>query len=767
MANSTIDMYYYSRDSAYMLNSGYGRIYAWGSATITNETPTTVTVGLTVYTCGTPNSDPWRGPSWSGMSIYAGFSGDWGGYQAFSYNYEAVISTYYEKTFTKRADQYIVDLQIDTDGSLPTHFDVFTLGTLTVGQIVSYNVNYYDIDKKLITTLPKYQGTDLTLNCVAPTIAGKTFKGWTDVSGSTEQNPEYANGQIYKADAPLNLYAVYWNDEYIVTYKSSLTDTHNLPSNVSGLTYGNSVTIPSTKPYHSGKKFEGYATSENGTVAYAAGQTFKVTTNLTLWCVWSDLYYKPTVTNLSIDRGVVSNSVFTPTDDGTKLKVAFNFSFCNLTEEYDNTKPIVSAIAITIESRVVGTQTWASRYSNTNYPKTPTATYQVIADGFSFSPDEAYEIRVTLNDGTSSAYATSVVSKAHFIIDIVNRGAGMGIGTSAPQEGLLVAMESKFTENVIIEDDLNDASPNLFNPYPFLEHQDCLGVSDDGTITLAGKKTFTASAAFSDVFPGLKVGKTYRLRAYRMSGTHKINNIIYFTATGSSTASSASYNGTFTVTEAMMAGRVNLYNSAYGVDLTDVPALDIRFAVYADTSKTEYEPYCKRIGIRYGKSEMYMCVPGDIDSPACLYAPKSNASSVGTPLYPFNSVHSKNVYINGNRHGEEKVLWSGVWYMNASQTASLSESISSQIHGIVLVWTSYDASTGEAFNADISYTFIPKSQISLSGFSSNGVDCQVGNYGYNSLCTKYVYISDTSITGHSSNDGDRTSKFVLRYVLGV
>ena len=194
MADSTISMDYYSRDTAYMLNSGYGRIYAWGNATITNETPTTVTVELTVYTCGTSNSDPWRGPSWSGMSIYAGFSGDWGGYKAFSYNYAAVISTSYEKTFAKRADQYTVDLQIDTDGSLPTHFDVFTLGTLTVGQIVSYNVNYYDIDKKLITTLPKYQGTDLTLNCVAPTIAGKTFKGWTDVSGSTEQKPEYANG---------------------------------------------------------------------------------------------------------------------------------------------------------------------------------------------------------------------------------------------------------------------------------------------------------------------------------------------------------------------------------------------------------------------------------------------------------------------------------------------------------------------------------------------------------------------------------------------
>ena len=146
MANSTIDMYYDSRDSAYMLNSGYGRIYAWGSAT-KSETPTTVTVTLTVYTCGTSNSDPWRGPSWSGMSIYAGFSGDWGGYKAFSYNYEAVISTSYTKTFSKRADQYTVDLQIDTDGSLPTHFDIFTLGTLTVGRIVSYDVNYYDIDE--------------------------------------------------------------------------------------------------------------------------------------------------------------------------------------------------------------------------------------------------------------------------------------------------------------------------------------------------------------------------------------------------------------------------------------------------------------------------------------------------------------------------------------------------------------------------------------------------------------------------------------------
>ena len=790
---SSIDLLYTS-SNRYVQTTSYGKIYAWIDANIVSENDTSVTVSVTAYTCGTSNSDPWRGPVWSGMVINSGLayttpSGAYNEIQStdksFSYNYDTVVSSYtLEYEIQKATSKFDVSLMFDTDGSLPNLINWLTCGTLHVDAMVAYKVTYKDGDTTL-STLNKYKGTNVTLGYTPDAKNGYTFAGWSTTKDDVEPMNAYANGSTYATDADLTLYAVWRKKEYTVKYNANKPSgitlaVNSLPSDVaSPIQYGNSYTISSSKPQMNEYKFIGYGlTPTANSNLYQPGNTVIMNRDYTFYCIWEKLYTKPTVGNVVVSR---CDSEGNELDDGECAKISFDWSVCDKINEGSIGSDIVSNASFNILYKVVGSSDTYSYYYATavsmGSAKSGTETRILNDSGVVFAIDSAYEIRVELQDthnenGTathSSVYASNVIPKAKFIIDIVNKGEGIGIGTSAPREGLLVAMESKFTENVIIEDDLNDASPNLFNPYPFLEHKDCLGVSDDGTITLAGKKTFTASAAFSDVFPGLKVGKTYRLRAYRMSGTHKINNIIYFTATGSSTASSASYNGTFTVTEAMMAGRVNLYNSAYGVDLTNVPALDIRFAVYADTSKTEYEPYCKRIGIRYGKSEMYMCVPGDIDSPACLYAPKSNASSVGTPLCPFDSIYANNIYINGRQYGVNKVLWSGAWYMNGSQTATLSEAVSTQPNGIVLVFSRYQ--DGVAQDWGFEHYFVPKYVVSAhaaqgSYFSSN----QNGR-----PWSKYIYISDTELKGNNdnTNNGEFDGRYlfndycVLRYVIGV
>ena len=418
-----------------------------------------------------------------------------------------------------------------------------------------------------------------------------------------------------------------------------------------------------------------------------------------------------------------------------------------------------NAKTVTLKYKKTSEDTWTDVTLTSEYTSTEATTIFPADDG------SAYDVSLVVADTFTTTSNTTKLSIGYTLIHYTKSGKGVTFGSVATEDGFNVHMESKFTENVLIEDNLNGTSPNLFNPYPFLAHSGCKSVSDDGTITLVEKKTFAASAPFSEVFPSLKVGKTYRLRAYRMSGTHQMNNIIYFT--GSS--SSASYGGTFAVTEAMLAGRVNLYNASYSADLETVTDLDIRFAVYGDTNKTEYEPYCKRIGIRYGQNEMYMCVPGDIDSPACLYAPKSNASSVGTPLYPFDSIYANNVYVNGRQYGVNKVLWSGAWYMNASQTATLSEAVSAQPNGIVLVFSRYQ--DGVEQNWGFESFFVPKHLVAThaaqgSYFSSN----QLGR----PWC-KYIYISDTELRGNADNtisgtfDGrDLFNDYcVLRYVIGV
>lgn len=120
----------------------------------------------------------------------------------------------------------------------------------------------------------------------------------------------------------------------------------------------------------------------------------------------------------------------------------------------------------------------------------------------------------------------------------------------------------------------------------------------------------------------------------------------------------------------------------------------------------------------------------------------------------------------------QKVLWSDAYYMQASQTITLSEPISKQANGIVLIFSEY--SEGTAQNWSFSEHFIPKT--SVSKHSGVGRSFFMTNAPLTYAATKYLYIKDTEIVGHENNTKTGTStcgitytnnRFVLRYVIGV
>lgn len=126
-------------------------------------------------------------------------------------------------------------------------------------------------------------------------------------------------------------------------------------------------------------------------------------------------------------------------------------------------------------------------------------------------------------------------------------------------------------------------------------------------------------------------------------------------------------------------------------------------------------------------------------------------------------------------YGVNNLLWSGGLFMHGTQTIELSESISSQPSGIVLVWSYY---TTSAQNYDWHYTYIPKSHVLNYGGSGTGINCGLwgANSTFNVVSSKYIYVTNTEITGHENNTASGTgssgikydnSKFVLRYVFGV
>lgn len=123
---------------------------------------------------------------------------------------------------------------------------------------------------------------------------------------------------------------------------------------------------------------------------------------------------------------------------------------------------------------------------------------------------------------------------------------------------------------------------------------------------------------------------------------------------------------------------------------------------------------------------------------------------------------------------EQKVLWSSAGLvMHDKQTAVLSEKVSDQKNGIVLCWTGFTPETNTVETYDNHYFFIPKEHVLSRPWA--GVDMVLASQGMDKICCKYVYVNDSSISGHSRNTINGVSNgiswdsryWVLRKVLGV
>ena len=123
--------------------------------------------------------------------------------------------------------------------------------------------------------------------------------------------------------------------------------------------------------------------------------------------------------------------------------------------------------------------------------------------------------------------------------------------------------------------------------------------------------------------------------------------------------------------------------------------------------------------------------------------------------------------------GRGKVLWSGGYYMTASHVITLSEKVSQQPSGIVLVFSRY--SGGEAQNYHWNEFFVSKEWVRRH--PGTGHTFLMTNDGiFSIMASKYLYIHDDKIGGNDVNgeSGTGTSGitynnagFVLRYVIGV
>lgn len=120
----------------------------------------------------------------------------------------------------------------------------------------------------------------------------------------------------------------------------------------------------------------------------------------------------------------------------------------------------------------------------------------------------------------------------------------------------------------------------------------------------------------------------------------------------------------------------------------------------------------------------------------------------------------------------QRILWEGGKFMTADHTIELSQPISQQDTGVVLVFSRYE--NGAAQDTNFSCHFVPKQFVAVKAGYGSTFTMQTSQFGV--VASKYLYISDGQITGHAANGATGTAAsgitytnngFVLRYVLGV
>lgn len=120
---------------------------------------------------------------------------------------------------------------------------------------------------------------------------------------------------------------------------------------------------------------------------------------------------------------------------------------------------------------------------------------------------------------------------------------------------------------------------------------------------------------------------------------------------------------------------------------------------------------------------------------------------------------------------QNNILWSGNSFPTNSQTCNFNQSVSEQPHGIILVFRGWNSG---AVNGDWNSFFISKYEVDRHNGQGHGF--LMSSTNLNRVCQKYIYISDTFLTGASQNNQSGTGssgvkyandRFALQYVLGV
>lgn len=187
--------------------------------------------------------------------------------------------------------------------------------------------------------------------------------------------------------------------------------------------WGESLTIPNTKPTRANYTFLGWSETADGTVQYQPGQSYVGTSdsNYTLYAVWKLNSLPPTISSYYAYRCDAAGNA---QNDGTYVR---HVAVWHVDTAHDTSNQCTS-----LKFGYKDSSGWHD-YDVVVASSGTSGTSSILPGGYQAS--STYELRCTLTDKHATVQSFTTVGPAAFILDFSADGKGIGIGQAAPNAG--------------------------------------------------------------------------------------------------------------------------------------------------------------------------------------------------------------------------------------------------------------------------------------------------------------------------------------------
>lgn len=627
-----------------------------------------------------------------------------------------------------------------------------TIATKTSSTSVSWTPSL-DLAKQI----PSATSGKGTLRCI--TYSGSTQVGQKDISITlnvpSSMIPTISSASI-TVDNSANSVIKGWG-LYVVGYskaKITAAASGSYGSTISSFTIsgGYSKTVSGTSLSWTGSTFTSSGSKTFNVVAKDSRGRSSASTSAGTITVYA--YSKPAMSSFTVSRS--SSNV-------SQMVAKANWSYSTV-----NSKNTTTATLYYKKSTETSWTTYGTISKNTSTTLTTT-----------FDETSSYNFRVVVADSLSnSAEAEAFVSTVEVLMDFRAGGKGLGIGKIAETDSLEVGLDSHFYNQTVFE------KQNVEKQGSYVHYT--RGTS--GTAGYARIATIKVNTNYANV------PIEFKLLQRRL--TPAVYSITFANADSTDPALSTFYHYNIT-TPAYL---VKTTTSTWDFYVQKSEAYDGISVVELNNSKymedavtiTWQSDQVSTLPSGYVTSEQYEIVLGNkrtiyglttdgvstdmlhlstSDNIVLGYGSYTNANG-NTHIYGNDiKTYSTAAGLSGRSYGVNKVLWSGAYYMTASHNITLSEAIAAQPHGILLGFSAYSSSAAQNYHWH--WIFVPKYHV--SAHSSAGICCLLVNRTGTYASIKYLYVSNTVITGHDDNSGTFSNdalpllntQYVLRYVVGV